>query len=90
MVVPETGDECSSWRDHKPLVLHFNLESLARHEAGLLEPTARDLEPREERRVGAIGAVGFPLAIAPRLLNGDMPLGMSGTCVTIGVSHIDS
>jgi hypothetical protein len=27
------------------------------------------------------------LAIAPRLLNGDMSLGVSGTCVKMGVSH---
>jgi len=70
--------------------LDFDLETLARHEAGMLEPTARDLEPREERRIGAIAAVGLPSAIAPGLLSGDMPLGMSGTCVKIGVSHIDS
>lgn len=66
-------------------MLDFDLESLVRHESGMLEPTARDLEPGEKRRVGAVAR--FPLAVAPRLLNGDMPLGVSGTCVKIGVSH---
>ncbi len=29
----------SGGRNHKPFVLYFNLETLARHEAGVFEPT---------------------------------------------------
>jgi hypothetical protein len=68
-------------------VLDFDLEALAGLEAGVFEPTAGDFEPREKRRVGAVAAVGLPGAIAPRVLNRDMSLGMRGACVKIGVSH---
>ena len=77
----------SSVRDDEFAFVDFDLESLARHETGLFEPPAGYLEPGEERRIGAVAAIGLPLAIAPRLLNGDMSLGVSGTCVKIGVSH---
>ena len=71
-------------------MLDFDLEALVRFEAGVLKPTAGDLEPREERRIGAVAAVGLPLAIAPGLLNGDMPLGMSGRALRLASAMIDS
>lgn len=69
-------------------MLDFDLETLARHEAGLVERTAGDLERGEERRVGA-AASELPLAISPRLVSGDVSLRLSGTCVKIGVGRID-
>jgi hypothetical protein len=67
-----------SRRDHQPLVLDFNLETLPRLEACVLKPTARDLEPRVERWIGAV-AVQLQTSVAPRVLNRDMSLGMSRT-----------
>lgn len=65
-------------------MLDFDLEALSGLESGVLEPTAGDFEPWEKRR---IGAVELPGAIARRVLNRDVSLGMRGTCVKIGVSH---
>lgn len=66
--------------------LDFDLESLVRHEAGLLKPSAGELEPRHERRGGASARrVGAP---AWRLLNRDAARGVSVVkCFKIGVSH---
>lgn len=36
-------------RDDELAFVDFDLESLVRHEAGLLEPAAGELEPRHER-----------------------------------------
>ena len=70
-------------------MLDFDLEALIRHEAGVLEPAAGELEPRHERRCGpSARRVGSP---ARRLLNRDTARGVSVVkCFTIGVSHIDS
>ena len=55
--------------DDKLAELDFDLESLIRHESGLLEPAAGELEPRHERRCGASARrVGSP---AWRLLDRD-------------------
>lgn len=40
-------------RDDELAELDFDLESLVRHESGLLEPATGELEPRHERRGGA-------------------------------------
>lgn len=76
-------------RDDELTELDFDRESLVRHESGLLEPPARELEPRHERRCGSSArGVGAP---AWRLLDRDAARGMSVVkCFMIGVSHIDS
>jgi len=76
-------------RDDELACVDFDLESLVRHESGLLEPSARELEPRHERWCGpSARRVGSP---AGRLLNRDAARGVSVVkCFKIGVSHIDS
>ena len=76
----------SGGRDYKPLVLDFDLESLERREAGMLEPPAGEFEPRDERRCGpSVRRIGSP---AWRLLNRDAARGVSVVrCFSIGVSH---
>lgn len=66
--------------------VNFDLESLVRHGAGLLEPTAGELEPRHEGRCWpSARRVGSP---AGRLLNRDAAGGVSVVkCFKIGVSH---
>lgn len=69
-------------------MVDFDLESLVRHEAGVLEPPAGELEPGHKRRCGpSARRVGSP---AWRLLNRDAAQGGGVKCFKIGVSHIDS
>lgn len=50
-------------RDDKPAELDFDLEALPRFEAGVLDPTAGELEPGHEGRVGTPArCVGPPAA----------------------------
>jgi hypothetical protein len=78
----------SSGRNHNPRVLDLDLEALPGFEAGVFEPASRELEPGDERRVGAaFERVGLPAA---RLLNRDAAQGQGSKCFKIGVSHINS
>lgn len=68
---------CLGVRDDEPAVLDFDLQALAWIEAGVLEPTARELERRHERRAAATspGLKPHERLIALRLLNGHAAFG---------------
>jgi len=71
--------------DDEPAELNFNLESLARFEAGVFEPPAGELEPGHEGRVGTpVGCVGPPAA---GFLDRDGARGTRVKCFKIGVNH---
>lgn len=72
-------------RDDEPAELDFNLETLARFEAGVLEPTAGKLEPGHEGRVdAAVRLVGLPAA---GFLGCDDTRVTRVKCFKIGVTH---
>ena len=72
-------------RDDEPTELHLNSETLSWFEPGMFEPTAGELEPGDEGRLGV--SARRMRAPASGLLNRDGALGVLGTCVMIGVSH---
>jgi hypothetical protein len=49
-------------------------------EARELKPPARELDPRIKRWLGVGSRIDAP--VSPRLLDGDVPLGVSGQCIT--------
>ena len=77
--------DSSSVCDDKPAVLDLDSEPLSRPEAGVFKPTARELERRDEGRLGVSPRRMW--APASGLLNRDGALGVFGTCGNMGVSH---